>query len=151
MFQRFHAMKEERESGFTLIELLVVILIIAILAAIAIPVFLNQRKKGWTAQVESALKNAATANESFSTSNNGQYTSDVAILKTSEGLRYSSAAVDLGIALGTGNTSYCITGVSDNDSTIVRFLESEVGAPGTTDTAAAPVCMTGTAVDALNN
>ena len=51
MFQRFHAMREEREGGFTLIELLVVILIIAILAAIAIPVFLNQRKKGWTSQV----------------------------------------------------------------------------------------------------
>ena len=47
MFQRFHAMKEERDGGFTLIELLVVILIIAILAAIAIPVFLRQREKGW--------------------------------------------------------------------------------------------------------
>src|SRR3712207_213729 len=56
MFQRFHAMKERKEEGFTLIELLVVILIIAILAAIAIPVFLNQRKKGWVSQSESALK-----------------------------------------------------------------------------------------------
>ena len=51
MFQRFHEMKERNEAGFTLIELLVVILIIAILAAIAIPVFLRQREKGWVAAV----------------------------------------------------------------------------------------------------
>jgi prepilin-type N-terminal cleavage/methylation domain-containing protein len=37
------SLRSEREEGFTLIELLVVIVIIAILATIAIPVFLRQR------------------------------------------------------------------------------------------------------------
>ena len=68
MFRRFHEKLKEHEEGFTLIELLVVILIIAILAAIAIPVFLRQREKGYVADAQSTLKNWATAVESAATS-----------------------------------------------------------------------------------
>jgi type IV pilus assembly protein PilA len=61
---------QEQNEGFTLIELLVVIIIIGILAAIAIPVFLNQRNKGYDAQAKSDARQLATLEETYLVDNN---------------------------------------------------------------------------------
>jgi type IV pilus assembly protein PilA len=65
--------RSKDEGGFTLIELLVVVLIIGILAAIAIPSFLNQKSKAQDSAAKSQVTTLQTAIETYATDNNGSY------------------------------------------------------------------------------
>jgi type IV pilus assembly protein PilA len=72
--------RAQDEKGFTLIELLVVILIIGILAAIALPAFLNQRAKAQDSEAKSNVRTAQTALETYYTDNQTYATATEALL-----------------------------------------------------------------------
>jgi type IV pilus assembly protein PilA len=109
------------ERGFTLIELLVVILIIGILAAIALPAFLNQREKAQDSEAKSSVRTAQTALETFYTDNQTYVGADKAAL---EGIEPAlKSAKGLAVANQT-TTGYAVTtesaGSNKNEFTITN-------------------------------
>jgi type IV pilus assembly protein PilA len=88
-----------------------VIVIIGVLAAIAIPVYLNQRNKAYGAQAKSDVKNMATAEEAWLTGNNA-YTANVADLNAM-GFRVSGNT-SAHAATANGSTSYCVQATSQS-------------------------------------
>ena len=135
--------KEEGEGGFTLIELLVVIIIIGILAAIAIPVFLNQRKKGVDASTKSDIRQIANEMESAFTDSQ-TYPTTVAI----KGSKGNTFVVNLNAATAADATAFCIAGTNAKGSTTATaayLYKSDSGGMQSTNGA----CPTGAGVTAV--
>ena len=119
--------RAESEKGFTLIELLVVILIIGILAAIAIPAFLNQRNKAYDSAAKSNLRTAATAEETYATDNNGTYPAAVNTASSTDPLvSIEPTLVNKPVVTGTGSTTgYVLSSTSlGNGNDVFSYTSS---------------------------
>ncbi|HEY3925587.1 MAG TPA: prepilin-type N-terminal cleavage/methylation domain-containing protein [Acidothermaceae bacterium] len=160
MLARIRKAMAEKEEGFTLIELLVVMIIIGILAAIAIPVFLSQRQKGYDASVKSDLRTIANELESYNTDAQAYPSgaiSTTAVGVTTIGVDTTTVRTSSGnsftyvlnsTATTSPNNAYCLVGVNSKGTRPWEYI-SDLGGlqPATTEgvgTTLPTVCTAGT-------
>ena len=137
---------KEGESGFTLIELLVVIIIIGILAAIAIPVFLNQRTSGYDASAKSDLRDLAQFEEAYIIEGDG-YDTIAALVASGNAVR-ATRGVTLTVVRFDGAIGYCLSAKLVGSAT-TWYYDSQGGGLQPKGSSGCPVTTTGTAGDSV--
>ena len=127
--------------GFTLIELLVTVLLLAILASIALPAYLDHQKKGKDSEAQSNARNLVSRVEfCFATQENYTECDEPDEIGNDTGLPYGTSAGQVSV-VGSTATTYEVVAVSraetDGSSHTYKIEHNTAGVNERTCTAGA--------------
>jgi type IV pilus assembly protein PilE len=105
--------REKKDSGFSLVELVIVVAIVAILSSIAVPLYLNFRKKAYTTEARAGLHGIRALQRNYFF-NNDIYSDTIAKLnfKMDGTTRYSYEILGAGLSGFTAQASANLDGDS---------------------------------------
>lgn len=135
MIARIRRATPPDERGFTLIELLIVIVIIGVLAAIAIPTLLNQKKKGYQASEQSDLHTVANELDTFFV-DHGTYQgalagpADTGTLSSGDTIGSDAVRLSPGstvAVLATSTYGYCLQSTNTNTGGVHVYYDNQHG------------------------
>lgn len=108
--------KKNKKSGFTLVELMIVAAIIAILAAIVIPLLANNRERAIAAEGQNLLGVAATACKVYY-AENGSFPTAITALPTLTQSELGNARYFGAVTITTGGIgAYVLSVTADTDA-----------------------------------
>jgi prepilin-type N-terminal cleavage/methylation domain-containing protein len=111
-----------KAKGFTLVELMVVIVIVGILAAVAIPKFMDASHKAKASEFPTQLTAIYTGQMAYQ-AEKGSYVTDIAALKDSAGVDVDASSKWFLYSITGGGTTSTFTGIA---SVRVKFGNAAV-------------------------
>ena len=125
-----------RQRGLTLVEIMIVVAVLAILSAIAYPLYTEQVRKTKRNDARNALAQIALAQERFYTVN-GQYATKLSDLTSLPGFMQTGDTREglykIGISVPAGNATYTLTATpvsgkgQDKDKDCTSLLLDQTG------------------------
>ena len=126
-----------QDQGFTLVELLVVMIVIGVLAAVAIPTFLNQRNKGYDSQAKSDARSIQTEAETYYTDAQAYPANIVVVTPASPApstpaadtiyvKQSASSTVTTTVTLNSAKTKFCAQ-VTSKSGTVFKVSSAAAG------------------------